>query len=136
MISSILILLLFALAAVCNAAMDVVTHHYEDSVFNSSEDSKYYYNPTYSWKNKYINGDVNQGRKKWFFNKFTIHPAFTDFWHLQKSSMIVLICIALAVALFGSPIIITWWYFIIVVVVLGTIWNSTFNLFYNKIFRK
>jgi hypothetical protein len=50
-----------------------------------------------------------------------------DGWHICKSAMIVLL---IAAILFGNGL--AWWHFPI----LGTLWNVTFNLFYNRIMKR
>lgn len=134
MMLSILSLVFWALAAVCNAAMDIVSHHYYQSIFHHRNKGQYY-NPVYSWKNKYNCSDPDLGRKRWFWGLLTVHPAFTDFWHLMKSSMIV--CLAFSVTFMTYSDVPFKWYNILAVVGLyGLIWNLVFNVFYNNIFRK
>jgi len=132
-------LILISIASILNAAMDVVSHHYHDSFF-SLLDNDNYFNPKKSWKNKYVNGDVSQGRKK--FLGVTIHVSFTDFWHLCKSLMIVLICISIAVSnpIFLFPLQKTVWIIELMniithVFIYGVAWNVMFSLFYNKVLR-
>ncbi len=126
---------LIMLAAIFNAAMDVVTHHYQASVFSLLHKEEHYYNPEYSWMNKYINGDPMQGRTKWFWGMFNIHVAFTDFWHLMKSLMVVCLISAIPFCPTNELGLENWIYYSAVIITLGTIWNLTFNLFYHKIFR-
>ena len=122
MISYILIIL----ASICNAIMDVISFHYDDSIFNKLNPK--YWNPQISWKNKYIDWDNgNKERKK--FLGVNIAPAFTDAWHFFKSLMIVLMVLAIVLykPLFGQ---------IIDFFVIGLIWNLCFSFFYNVIFKK
>lgn len=46
--------------------------------------SKDYWDPDKSWVNKYVDGDSEKGRKKFFFGKLNVPVAFTDGWHLMK----------------------------------------------------
>lgn len=101
--------ILIALAAICNAFMDIVENeNFHVSVFKNLN-QKFWYKRE-SWK---------YTTKVWGW-KF-------DSWHLAKSLMIILICAA----------IVTYQPFIILIdmIVLGTIWNLTFIIFYNIIFK-
>lgn len=120
-------------ASICNAVMDITSHKFYQSVFNSPKFNPLFWNPAISWKNKYINGDINQGRKQWniFGLKINIHPAFTDSWHLFKSTMIF--CLVGAIVLYDSK---GWVWDLILFVIYGTAWNLTFSLFYNKLLKK
>lgn len=80
-------LIFFALAAVCNAVMDVIVHHWWGSIFNVyranlGDDRRFIYDDEKrtkfkDWihyffsiegcKNKYVDGDQNKGRKRWRF---------------------------------------------------------------------
>lgn len=114
------------LAAMCNAVMDITTHHFYDSIFTYNNR---FWDPEISWKNKYNHDDPKYGRRKWhlLFFMVNIHPAFTDGWHLMKSSMIVFLMLAIQFYSFHA-----WYDFII----LGTCWNVTFSIMYNYGFRK
>lgn len=92
------------LAAICNALMDTLEHHFDVSIFRNLNPK--FWNPNVSWQYAYIIP----------FTKYKV-----DAWHLAKSLMII--CLAFACAN-------TWYMFII----LGIIWNSVFNIFYNRIF--
>ena len=79
-------LLLVALAAACNAVMDVLSFHYKQSIFTKSNPQ--WWNPAISWKNKYISDtysgvNVNIRRKLYFGSLLMIdYPIFlTDAWH-------------------------------------------------------
>lgn len=141
---------LFSLAAICNAVMDNITHHWDESIFDKPKGgiSKFemWWNPQYSWINKYVDRDMNKPIKKIFFGLFD--KPFTDAWHTFKSAMIVFICLSLASLVTGfimldiidivliSPKIILSLIFTLIVIIYGTVWNLTFNLFYNKILKK
>ena len=96
------------LAAIFNAIMDKLTHHFSASIFKSKNPK--FWNPNVSWQ--YVT-----------FLPFTRYRA--DAWHLAKSAMIINIC--LSICFFNGK----WWEFVI----FGTVWNLTFNLFYNKILK-
>ena len=113
--------LLISLAAFCNSIMDVTSFHYEQSYFIRFNPK--YWNPQYSWKNKYVNGDPKQGRTKIMQSHLSITVAFTDSWHLFKSIMVI--CLCGAVVLY-KPV--TFWYCDFLIA--GFFWNITFNTFY------
>lgn len=100
MISAILILL----AAVCNAVMDIL----ENENFSSSAFKNL--NPMFWYK-----------RESWKYAKRIINWKF-DGWHVFKSSMIVLLMLAVVLykPIFG------WVDFVL----FGLLWNCTFNLTY------
>jgi len=126
--------ILIALAAICNAVMDICSHHYYYSVFTRFNDK--YWNAVHSWANKYVNGEPNMGRRKWFFGMLNVHVAFTDAWHLFKSLMIVFLISAIPFCPTNELGIENWIYYSAVIIAAGTTWNLTFNLFYNHLLRK
>jgi hypothetical protein len=102
------------LAAMFNAVMDSVEYEtaFEKSIFSSL-------NP--KWWCKSIS---------WEYVKFLPLTKYRpDAWHLAKSSMVV--CVVLAVVFSIDTV-----YKLPQFVLLGLIWNMSFNLFYNHIFRK
>jgi hypothetical protein len=142
-------LVFIILASICNAVMDVISHHYYTSIF--AEYNKYWWNPYYSWKNKYINGEPMQGRVKisdvFNFPKWVIrlvgdfnYPVqFTDAWHLFKMFMIIFIVLSIVTFDLNSvigkyihnPIV-----FILLIASYGLCWNLTFTLFYKHLLKK
>jgi hypothetical protein len=127
-------IILIALAAICNAVMDICSHHYYYSVLTRF-DSKFW-NASTSWANKYVNGQPANGRVKWLGGIMNKPVQLTDAWHLFKSLMIVFLISAIPFCPsneFGLP---EWIYYLLVIGVGGTVWNLVFNLFYNRILRK
>lgn len=132
-------LLLFILASICCASMDVVQFHYEKSIFVSFNNENYF-NSEKSWTRKYIDGDFLKGKRKWFFGLLDYPVFLTDFWHLMKTSMLFLI---VASIVFYTP---TFTVFnlglckplllIFDFVLFGTLWITFFNIFYNRILIK
>ncbi len=122
-------LIFICVAASFNAAMDVVSFHYSTSKFAKLNNQ--YFDPSVSWKNKYIDGEPSKGRKKWFFGLINKPVAFTDFWHLMKSLMVIFICAS--ISLFKTDGLVTSF---VAFCVMGIFWNLTFNLFYNNILKK
>jgi hypothetical protein len=98
------------IAAVLNALMDrVENENFSSSVFKNLN-QKFWYKRE-SWKYA----------KKVFGWKF-------DAWHVAKSLMII--SLAFAIVLY-TPI-----FWVVDVMIIGAIWNGTFNIFYNRIFKK
>ena len=124
-------LLLVALAAICNAVMDVISFHYKQSIFTKYNPQ--WWNPAISWKNKYIDwdNDVRMEKVIYIGNLFSIkYPTFlTDAWHFFKSLMIVLLGFAIV---FYNPVVNIY----VDIILVGLAWNLIFNVFYNKIFKK
>lgn len=118
-------LFLIALAAGCNAVMDICSHKFTTSIFKKL--NPLWWDATISWKNKYINATPALGLRKLFW-RINYPVQLTDAWHLFKTLMIVLLCLAIV---FYKPMFI-WW---ADVLILGTVWNCTFSLFYNKVLR-
>jgi hypothetical protein len=58
-----------------------------------------FWNPAVSWKNKYKNGDPEQGEKFW--GSTTIFVGFTDAWHLFANLRENANRLAIIVALYG-----------------------------------
>lgn len=114
-----------ALASICNAVIDTLAHHHSVSVFKKYKTGFWADATLVSWKNKYINNDTLQGRKKLFW-KINLPVQFTDAWHLFKSLMIIftVTSIIMYVPLINK---------IIDFCIIGIVWNLIFNLFYNVI---
>jgi hypothetical protein len=135
MLSLILSALFIAFASICNAIMDVTSHHFERSVFYKVK-NKYWWDSANSWKNKYINGDSTLGRIKWNILGIKINKPvqITDAWHFFKTLMIIFLCGAIVAGL-TSTMVFSWYYLIAMFITSGVIWNTTFSLFYNRIFK-
>ena len=100
--------ILIALAAICNAFMDIVENeNFHASIFKNLN-QKFWYK-----------------KGSWLYAK-RIGGYKLDAWHLAKSLMIILICVA----------IITYHPFIPIIdfVIYGLLWNLTFNTAY-KLFK-
>lgn len=132
-------LFLFILASICSASMDKVQFHYEKSIFSKMR-NKDYYNPINSWDNKYIGGKYENGMRKWFFGLLDYPVFLTDFWHLMKTSMLFLIVASLVLYTptltvfnldFCKPLLLIFDF-----VLFGTLWNCSFNIFFNRILVK
>lgn len=135
-------LMIWIFAAVCDAIMDTLVHHYSSSIFWRPKISKYwnwnkFWNPEYSWRNKYVDGVPENGFKKLFW-KINYPVQLTDAWHLFKTIKIILL--ALSILLFNHKEVLlgceyNWWSFPLVLLIFGVCWNSIFSLMYNKILK-
>jgi len=97
------------IAAVLNALMDrVENENFSSSVFRGL-------NPKWWYK-----------RESWKYAKRVFGWKY-DSWHVAKSSMII--SLAFAIVLY-KPV-----FGVMDVLIIGAIWNGTFNIFYNRIFK-
>jgi len=112
------IILLFV-AGFCNGLMDRLQFHYPYN-WNLNEQ---FWNPHYSWVNKYNNQMVGDGRRKWWI--LNIPVMFTDGWHLIKA--IMLLCIGFGVVLY-TPM----FNIIIDFLIIRTAFGIGFNTIYRK----
>lgn len=130
----IVILILFAIAAICKAIMDTVDFRFENSIFNKikSEQIRLWFNQSEGWKNKYKDRDPAQGRA--FPGSLTWLVWVTDAWHFFQ--MIMLTCMQVAViipiiVIFGFP----WWSLFVMLVVVKLYMGGIFELFWDKLLK-
>ena len=131
-------LALVAGAAISNASMDTIDHHYGESIFVDMGD---YFKS--DWKRKYeadpttgellVDDDGEYIKKKWF-GIIPIHPMFFDAWHLFKVIMLALLLFAGMFTQRRFIINIRTILFYLLFGVLG--WIMVFNLFYGSILIK
>jgi hypothetical protein len=100
------------LAAFFKAVADTLTHHFDTSVFKWKD--RKFWDPDISWK--YAS-----------YLKFTKYKI--DAWHLANSGMIIAFCAAIVT--YKSHL---WWGWELLLA--GTLFNLSFNLFYNKLLRR
>lgn len=120
-----LTLIFVFLAAICNAIMDVITYRFNSSIFSKFVQLKWYIDPSVSWRNKYKNGDPNQGPI--FPFSTSILCAITDLWHLTKSIMLVLLYVGIT---YYVPIINP----VLDVILYYIVFGVTFELFWSILF--
>ena len=120
-----LTLIFVFLAAICNAIMDVITYRFNLSIFSKLVQLKWYIDPSVSWRNKYKNGDPNQGPI--FPFSTSILCAITDLWHLTKSIMLVLLYVGITCYV---PII----HPVLDVILYYIVFGVTFELFWSILF--
>lgn len=149
-------LLLIALAAICNAVMDTIKHHWKESIFAKWWTKGYLGDFWHSrgWMNKYVEypnyisggivelshnvSSTNPGasyefiRKKWLWGLINKPVQFCDAWHLFKSIMLLLLSSAIFLNYMEwEPFPINNPY--LFAALMYPAWNCTFLLFYKKI---
>jgi len=137
------IITLIIIAAISNAVMDTIKHHWGESIFARKLVVGKWAHTFFhklGWRNSYINGDPKQGKVKWKFlgRSFTPHPAFLDAWHSCKSIMLICLFTAMSLGLYMEPKFSPlgkWPDTILLIVLIGLLWIFTFNAFYDKIFK-
>ena len=80
---------IFVLAAICNAIMDKINFHWDDSIFKGSRFEQWA-NPAVSYRNKWKNHSNSLGGER-FPGSSTIFVWTTDLWHFAQSFMLSLI---------------------------------------------
>jgi len=134
MIESILSLVFFGLAAICNALMDTLQFHWSTFRWNNTVNDGWW-NPAISWRNKYIDHDPKKGFK--YKYPFGGMANFLDAWHAFKMLQIFLLVFAIIYFPFSNQICFFKSYFlnqIVWIFLFGGIWNFLFSLFFTKIF--
>jgi len=134
MVLSIVSLLFFALAAICNSMMDTLQFHWYKFRWNNNVNDKWW-NPSISWKNKYIDNDPSKELK--FKFPFGGLSNFLDAWHFFKMTSIFFMVFAILTFPFSNQITFFdsyFWSQTIWCCMFGAAWIFPFNLFFNKIF--
>jgi hypothetical protein len=121
--------ILLIIAAISEAIIDIISHNYYKSVFKYLKRPGYW-NPDWSWRNKYKFGDKTFGEK--FKYSTTILVSFTDAWHLFKmiSKITLMASLLLIGAQFGLTV-----YLLPMFIVSKIIHQSVFHVFYTYILR-
>jgi|TARA_R110001592_G_scaffold234108_2_gene491710 hypothetical protein len=128
--------LFLVLAGMCNAVMDKIVFHWDDSVFKGSK-LDWWANPEVSYKNKWKNNSNSSGGEK-FPGSSTVFVWVTDLWHFAQSFMISFFVLA---ALFYADGIINyfdnnWFNIFIDFIILKSAFSLTFELFWSVILKK
>lgn len=114
--------LLIILAAMAKASMDKVNFHYSTSIFKTL--NPHFFNPYYSWRNKWKNGIV--GKEKFPFSS-TLFVFTTDFWHLAQ--FVFLNCLFFAIVFYeGDNLFLD---FIIFRIIFGVTFQITYKYILN-----
>ena len=123
--------ILLGIAAICNAAMDVLAFKFKNSIFKNLNHN--WWNPAKSWKNKYKDKMVFKGPA--FIGSTTLFSFITDAWHLFRFLNNTLITIAFIVII-GALSTLSIWKLLALLVILKLIREGVFKAFYKYIFRK
>lgn len=107
--------ILFALAALFNAIMDI-------SNFKPDRFKRIWWR--HDWTRKYVGGYPGNGRVKWFGN-VNKPVQLIDGFHFSKMAMVM--CIATALIVLASS---KWWHYLIGLPVTYILWNGVFMAFY------
>ena len=118
------ILALLAVYALADAIQDVITWHYDSSIFKDSK-HRQYLDPQVSWRNKYRRGIPEYGPK--FFGSTTFLVWVTDLWHLCKFIKMNSIW-AIAAVCSGC-----WWLWLAGIILHGALFEIFYNLLKKKI---
>jgi hypothetical protein len=117
------LLIFLVLSAVMKAVMDKLQFHFSTSIFYNLEN----WNPRNSWRNKWKNGDPNQGERFWGSSRWFVR--FTDAWHNFQSFMLTFMFLAIV----NYKTFINWYVdFIIIYLIFTTIFELTFRLLTKK----
>jgi len=138
-VAVIIIVSLVALSAEMDAVMDTLWHHYDRSIFKNAD--RMFWDPKISWRNEYIDHKPSEGRIKWNVLGITINKPvqISDGWHIAKTIKIICLMSATTLAYFAQVVPVlegnrdSFVLFIALLTVLGTIRNSVFSLFYDKL---
>ena len=123
-------MILVLLAGISEAVMDKLQFHYDKSVFISLP-HQIFWDPLISWKNKWKDGDKNNGEKFW--GSSTIFVGFTDAWHFFKLlKNLFTFGGLLLIAVFTKPVI----YIIILFIIARIIYGLAFTTFFDKLLHK
>lgn len=129
-------ILFLALAGVCNAIMDKINFHWDDSIFKGSK-LEWWANPEISYKNKWKNHSNDADGEK-FPGSSTIFVWTTDLWHFAQSFMITFFI--LSGISYGSGIVSVfnnnWINVIIDFIILKSVFSVTFELFWSIFLEK
>ncbi len=128
--------LFLVLAGMCNAVMDKIVFHWDDSVFKGSK-LDWWANPEVSYKNKWKNNSNSSGGEK-FPGSSTVFVWVTDLWHFSQSFMISFF--VLAALFYGDGVINyfdnNWFNIFIDFIILKSAFSLTFELFWSVILKK
>lgn len=87
-----IVILFIFIASLCDAIMDRVKNTFNTSIFYKYKDNLWI-NPSLAWKNKWKNGNPNEGER--FFGSSTFLVWTTDLWHFIK--FLFLSCIMISI---------------------------------------
>lgn len=116
---TIIILLLAITIGTTKAIQDKLQFHFDNSIFSKLGN---FWNPQQSWKNKWKNGNKEEGEK--FFLSSTLLVSLTDAWHLF--GLIRNFSIFLALGILINPL------YILYYILFFTLFHILFTYAFNK----
>lgn len=119
-------IMLIIISAISESIMDKIQFHFEKSIFNDNSYNRLFWNPLYSWENKW-NKDLTKPK---FFLSTTLLVFLTDGWHFFKFLRNTTLFIGLPLLVL-SPINI-----IISVIIARITYGLAFTLFFDKLLSK
>jgi len=128
-------ILYYCFSGAMDAIMDTLKDHFSISVFKNLNPQ--FWNPSVSWKNKYIDGDPNKGHRKIKVLGITFNypDALSDAWHISKILREGFNILAIVSALIIPHVDFTIFGALIFITVAGIFRNWSFNLFYNHLLK-
>jgi len=127
------ILALSIMAGLADGTRDVLSFRYSRSIFPQADGEQFlgagpaFWNPDISWRNKWKDGDPEQGER--FPGSSTFLVWLTDAWHLLQ--FIMLTCFQLAIALPTAMLLrLRWWWVLIAIVPLKLAFSAGFTLMF------
>jgi hypothetical protein len=135
MLAIILSVFFYSCSGALDAIMDTLKDHFSTSIF--SKLNQRYWNPSVSWKNKYVNGDPTQGHVTFNFLgiKLPFPDALSDAWHtakLLREGFNILAILSMFFVCFTY----SWIYITLTFIALIVFRDGLFVLLYDKILRK
>ena len=129
-------IIFFILAGICNAIMDKINFHWDDSIFKGSRFEQWA-NPSVSYRNKWKNHSNSLGGER-FPGSSTIFVWTTDLWHFAQSFMISFFILG---GLFYEGGLVTvfdpfWVNTLIDFILFKLVFSLTFELFWSTILEK
>ena len=128
-------ILFYCYSGAMDAVMDTLKDHFSVSIFKNLNPQ--FWNPSVSWKNKYIDGDPNKGHRKIKVLGITFNypDALSDAWHICKILREGFNILAVVSALIIPHITFTILGALSFILVAGILRNWSFNLLYNHLLK-
>jgi len=117
------VLVVLIIGAVSNAVMDKIRFHYSSSIFKNFSDD--WWNPSNSWRNKWKNGNPEEGERFWGSSRWFVR--FTDAWHFFQGVMFT--CFFISIVLYERLV-----HWFVDFCILYIVFTSIFYIFYTYIF--
>jgi len=130
MITLICMFILTLCSGFCEGVMDKLQFHYHKSIFVNFANARFW-DPAYSWTNKYKNGNPMEGERFPFSTTFLV--SFTDGWHLFKLLRNVLLFASLPIAGYYANSVLV---LMAIIVLYRTAYGAGFWLSYYKILKQ